>query len=237
MLRRAIMDHQLGLSLNCILLVAMVYTFFPSLRDSVTPFCHLQYALASGLYDRGPRDLWIVCGLVIVFTGIRAATLEYLFAPLAETLGIKKRKARVRFAEQAYMLLYYAIFWTWGVLIFTADTPALDPTSSYGPLNQLLLSLWRDFPRLHLELSLKAYYLGQSAFWVQQIFVLHVEERRKDHYQMLMHHVVTIALLLFSYSYYQTRAGNAILVLMDAVDLVFPVRTTPQQLTKKADHD
>jgi acyl-CoA-dependent ceramide synthase len=72
-------------------------------------------------------------------------------------------------------------------------------------------------------MSLKLYYLSQTAFWVQQIFVINVEERRKDHWQMFTHHIVTIFLLAFSYGYRQMRAGNAILVLMDVVDLIFPV--------------
>jgi len=72
-------------------------------------------------------------------------------------------------------------------------------------------------------MSLKLYYLSQTAFWVQQIFVINVEERRKDHWQMFTHHIVTIFLLAFSYGHRQMRAGNAILVLMDVVDLIFPV--------------
>lgn len=41
---------------------------------------------------------------------------------------------------------------------------------------------------------------------------------------MFTHHIVTVALLVFSYGYRQMRAGNAVLVLMDIVDLIFPVR-------------
>jgi len=66
------------------------------------------------------------------------------------------------------------------------------------------------------------YYLTQMAFWVQQIVVIHLEERRKDHYQMLTHHIITVGLMVGSYGYRQLRVGNAILVLMDIVDLIFP---------------
>jgi acyl-CoA-dependent ceramide synthase len=61
---------------------------------------------------------------------------------------------------------------------------------------------------------------------VQQIFVINIEERRKDHWQMFTHHIVTVFLLVFSYGYRQMRAGNAVLVLMDIVDLIFPVRSS-----------
>ena len=108
-------------------------------------------------------------------------------------------------------------------MVFVQDTPESSATSYLGQINDLLISLWRDYPRLVLGMSLKLYYLSQTAFWVQQIFVINVEERRKDHWQMFTHHIVTIFLLAFSYGYRQMRAGNAILVLMDVVDLIFPV--------------
>lgn len=108
-------------------------------------------------------------------------------------------------------------------MVFIEDTPESTATTFLGKANDLLISLWRDYPRLLLGTSLKLYYLSQTAFWVQQIFVINIEERRKDHWQMFTHHIVTVALLVFSYGYRQMRAGNAVLVLMDVVDLIFPV--------------
>lgn len=70
---------------------------------------------------------------------------------------------------------------------------------------------------------MKGYLLAQWAFWVQQVLVIHIEERRKDHWQMLTHHFITLTLISASYFYHQTRVGNLILVLMDVVDLFLPV--------------
>lgn len=72
--------------------------------------------------------------------------------------------------------------------------------------------------------TMKFYYLAQFAFWLQQIVVVNIEERRKDHWQMFTHHIVTCALILLSFGYNQTRVGNVILVIMDVVDLTLPVR-------------
>jgi acyl-CoA-dependent ceramide synthase len=71
---------------------------------------------------------------------------------------------------------------------------------------------------------MKGYMLGQLSFWVQQLLVINIEERRKDHWQMLAHHLVTIGLIYSSYRYHHTRVGNVILVLMDVVELFLPVR-------------
>lgn len=70
---------------------------------------------------------------------------------------------------------------------------------------------------------MKGYILAQWSFWLQQILVINIEERRKDHWQMFSHHIITTALISSCYSYHYTPAGNYILVIMDVVDLFFPV--------------
>jgi acyl-CoA-dependent ceramide synthase len=83
--------------------------------------------------------------------------------------------------------------------------------------------LWTNWPQRELDGLMKGYILGQWSFWLQQILVINIEDRRKDHWQMLTHHFVTIALISASYAYHQTRVGNLILVLMDVIDLFLPV--------------
>ena len=219
MLRRGIVDHQLGLSLNIVLFVGMSYAFFPSLRSKMSAFFSLSYPVStkSGLYGQGTRDMYLVASFIVFFTGLRAFALDYLLLPLAGWCGIDKKKGKVRFAEQFYIMVYYIIYWAWGVALFVRDTPA-----GVRSLDGVLISLWQGYPILHLDTSMKLYYLSQFAFWIQQIVVLHIEEKRKDHMQMLTHHIITVALLAGSYSDRQTRAGNAVLVCMDVVDFIFP---------------
>lgn len=69
----------------------------------------------------------------------------------------------------------------------------------------------------------KWYYLAQLAFWFQQILVIHIEKRRKDHIQMLTHHIITCTLISITYVYRCTRAANIVLCLMDVADLLLPV--------------
>ena len=230
MLRRGIVEHQLGLSVNLCLLVGLSWLLFPSLRPWMSAFLAPSYKIATshstgqGLYGQGPRDLHLALSFVVIFTAIRAFTLEHVLIPVASLLGIRRQKGRVRFAEQGYLLLYYVIYWTWGLYLFAADTPSSLPASKSGPLTDILVSLWTGFPKLYVDASMKLYYLSQFAFWAQQILVIHLEEKRKDHYQMLTHHFVTVALMSTSYGYRQWRVGNAVLVCMDVVDLIFPVR-------------
>lgn len=86
-----------------------------------------------------------------------------------------------------------------------------------------LRELWTDFPSRSMDGTLKWYYLVQLAFWFQQILAVNIEEKRKDYTQMLTHHIITCALIMMSFAYYQTKVGNVILCIMDIVDIILPV--------------
>lgn len=70
----------------------------------------------------------------------------------------------------------------------------------------------------------KFYTLAQGSYWTQQLIVVNIEARRHDYWQMIVHHFTTISLIASAYVYHQSRVTNLILVLMDAVELLFPVR-------------
>lgn len=101
------MDHQLGLSLNVVLLVGMSWFLFPSLREKLEAGFTLSYKVertgleVQSLYGQGPRDLWLVASLVIVFTGVRAFMLDYVLMPLAGLMGIRKKKGKVRLVHRS----------------------------------------------------------------------------------------------------------------------------------------
>lgn len=71
--------------------------------------------------------------------------------------------------------------------------------------------------------TFKWYYLMQLSFWIQQIIVINIEKPRKDHYQMLTHHVITSTLLIITYVYRFYPCANVILCIMDIVDFLLPV--------------
>jgi acyl-CoA-dependent ceramide synthase len=53
-----------------------------------------------------------------VFTGLRAAVMDYALTPFAKMRGIKTQKDTTRFAEQAWLLVYYSVFWTLGMVCY-----------------------------------------------------------------------------------------------------------------------
>jgi acyl-CoA-dependent ceramide synthase len=78
---------------------------------------------------------------------------------------------------------------------------------------------WIGYPNHKLSSSFKTYYLVQLAFWIQQLFVVHIEKPRKDYAQYVVHHLVTCTLIISSYLTNFTRIGHAVLVTMDVADI------------------
>ncbi|KAL0258251.1 Sphingosine N-acyltransferase lag1 [Diplodia seriata] len=205
------------ISVNLLLLLALTHACFPRARTTTRKFFELSYYdAATGKYTHGWDDFPFVFFGIVVFTALRAATMDFVLKPLARLGGIQKKKATVRFAEQGWLLVYCSISWTLGMYI--------NYNSPYW-LN--LFEMWNHWPIRQITGLMKGYYLLQFAFWLQQILVINMEERRKDHWQMFTHHIITTALVSMSYSYYHTRVGNVILCLMDVVDIFLAVSGSP----------
>lgn len=86
-----------------------------------------------------------------------------------------------------------------------------------------LKNLWATWPNRELSGLFKFYVLTQLGFWFQQVFVINIEERRKDHWQMLSHHFITIVLIVASYRYHFNLIGNAVFILFDMGDILLSV--------------
>ena len=125
-------------------------------------------------------------------------------------------RTATRFAEQAWSVSYYSISFSIGLYI-ALNSPC------WGDLREL----WAEYPQIESDGFFKGYYLVEMAFWLQQVFVLNIEARRKDFWQMLCHHIVTCTLIFMSYTYNVTRVGNAILCTMDFSDILLSVLPNP----------
>ncbi|PYH46374.1 TLC domain-containing protein [Aspergillus saccharolyticus JOP 1030-1] len=208
-----LLDHQIEISFNLIVLIILIHLFVPRARQHTSKFfAPSQYNPTTEQYAIGDGDLYFLSVYVVLFTGFRAGVMKHVLAPLATRWGISKQKDITRFSEQAWLLCYYSVFWTLGLYIYS--------TSKYF-LN--LREMFTDWPTRDLPGLTKVYILGQWAFWLQQILVINIEARRKDHWQMLAHHLVTVVLIATSYALHLTRVANLVLILMDVVDIFFPL--------------
>lgn len=106
-----------GLSFNLIALLFLAHAFIPKARVFSHKFFHLCYHNnETGQYGVGPDDGYVIAFCIVLFTGLRAWTMEYVLAPIAKLQGITKRKDMTRFSEQAWLLVYYCVFWPLGMV-------------------------------------------------------------------------------------------------------------------------
>ena len=107
------------IALAFIPLMALVILHFsyPELKHHTRKFFRLSYHdPILDKYAVGADDTFIVIHWIFLLTGLRAATMTYVLIPFARWAGVKKRKARVRFAEQAWLFLYDASMFSLGMV-------------------------------------------------------------------------------------------------------------------------
>jgi len=113
-----IVEHQIGLAVNLLLLLFMTHICFPRARPHTRKFFTLSYYNPlSSKYTLGQDDLCMVTFWIVTLTGLRAAVMDYVLAPIAQASGIKKQKERVRFAEQAWIFIYGTVIFSLGLLV------------------------------------------------------------------------------------------------------------------------
>lgn len=197
------------------MLIMLYLTHFtsknPEIINITSKFMHLQYGSdvkGTTVYDIGKDDSYVVIHGIVAFTFLRSFLMKYIFAPFSSYMFKMGSKAKTRYAEQSWAFLYPTASFFYGMYLYYHS-------SYWGNLD----NVYMGWPHNKMSFEFKLYYLLQIAFWIQLIFVLNVEERRKDHYQMFSHHIITTLLCVGSYRYYYTRIGNLILVIMDSGDI------------------
>jgi very-long-chain ceramide synthase len=166
-------------------------------------------------YQKGWFDLLFIAYYVVFWSFIRQSLTIYVFKPFARYAGIRKERKRDRFAEQAYAVVYFGVMGAWGYRIM-----GQLPTWWYRTE-----AFWIDYPHWDMKPELKRYYLMQMAYWIQQfiVLVLGLERPRKDYYVLVIHHIVTIWLVGWSYLINLTLIGNAVYMSMDIPDTFLAV--------------
>ncbi|KAF6762664.1 longevity-assurance protein [Ephemerocybe angulata] len=123
------------------------------------------------------------------------------------------QRSVMRFAEQGWPFVYYTFASAYGLYVHQNL-----PHTIFN-----LKPLWISYPHIALAGPVKFYYLLQTANYIHQVLVLNAEARRKDHWQMMTHHAITVFLLFLSYYTNFTRVGCFIMLLMDWCDIFLPM--------------
>ncbi|GAA6009318.1 hypothetical protein JCM11491_004271 [Sporobolomyces phaffii] len=162
-------------------------------------------------YGKGVYDLTFLGFYIIVFSFLRQSITEYLIRPLAKKLGLKTESKQARFMEQAYAVVYFSASGAFGLYVMSKQ-----PTWWYKTEH-----MWLEYPHWRMSGLLKSYYLLQFSYWCQQmiILVLGLEKPRSDFKELVIHHIVTLWLVGWSYLINLTMIGTMIFVSMDLPDI------------------
>ncbi|KAJ2803504.1 Sphingosine N-acyltransferase lag1 [Coemansia furcata] len=206
--------HELQLSL---FLLALVHSCYWAGYSWPSLWIRMQHKSTSAghaeeepRYVRGMHDVKFVFYWIIQIIAARSILLHHVLPAIPRCLGIGNARKERRFCEMAWSMLYILTSWCIGFRVWQTSPYFMSTNNLYS-----------NYPDDHVIMpyGLKWFYLVQTAFWLSNIYTIHVEERRKDHTEMLAHHVVTIALVLSSYAFHFTRFGHVFMLVMDFPDI------------------
>jgi hypothetical protein len=216
-----------------LLILLAAYYISPGEHNPLYPALHLSYAnpalhertntLPAHIgnptqYGKGKKDFAFVAFYTIVFTFTREFCMQRLIRPLAIRAGIKSRGKQSRFMEQAYTAMYFAVFGPFGLWVMSRTPVWYFNTTG----------MYEGFPHRAHESYFKTYYLLQAAYWAQQaiVLMLQLEKPRKDFKELVLHHIITLALIGLSYRFHFTYMGIAVYITHDISDFFLAVSCT-----------
>ncbi|KAF8591529.1 longevity assurance proteins LAG1/LAC1 [Ramaria rubella] len=162
-------------------------------------------------YQKGYLDILFVLFYVIVWSFVRQSMTLYIFHPIARHVGIKRSSKLDRFGEQGYAITYFSLMSIIGLIVMSQTNTWWYKTENF----------WLEYPFWQMKPLMKSYYLLHSAYWLQQLLVLalRLEKPRKDFAELVVHHIVTLWLIGWSYTINFTPIGNAVFLSMDVSDV------------------
>ncbi|KAK2798323.1 hypothetical protein FQN50_008879 [Emmonsiellopsis sp. PD_5] len=170
------------------------------------------------LYGKGKNDLAFVAFYMVVLSFTREFLMQRVIRPWARYCGIKGKGKTSRFMEQVYTAIYFGIFGPYGLYVMSRTDIWYFNTTA----------MFEGFPHKVHTADFKAYYLLEASYWAQQaiVLLLQLEKPRKDFKELVMHHIITLALIGLSYRFHFTYIGLAVYITHDVSDFFIATSKT-----------
>ncbi|CAL9730737.1 ceramide synthase Lac1p [Monosporozyma unispora] len=206
-----------------LLIISTIYAlYFSSNKQTPTNPLHMFVAISyqigdTDMYGKGIKDLCFVFFYMIFFTFLRDFIMDVFIRPFALRVADTKHKQK-RIMEQTFYIIYYGISGPFGLYIMYGTDLWLFKTKT----------MYATYPDFNNPYLYKIFYLGQAAFWTQQacVLALQLEKPRKDYYELIFHHIVTLLLIWLSYVFHFSKMGLAIFITMDISDCLLALSKT-----------
>jgi len=172
--------------------------------------------LGLDMTGREPREFTQAVMWGVVLCICRYISTKYIFSSIGTKLIVsKKGKAQKvsKFATCAFKTLcFFGLVWfEWSVLNEQDFTPRL--LFGAGKTKNLWTSERPPRPLVAMFMASLGYHLHSTVYHV--FFV----ERRSDYHQMVLHHVITLWLMILSYMEGHIRGGSIIVLINDVPDI------------------
>ncbi|XP_029987979.1 ceramide synthase 1 [Sphaeramia orbicularis] len=146
-----------------------------------------------------------------LWTQMRRGLTESLFKPLAQWCRLLPKDA-AKMPESAWKLVFYTMSWSYStyLLFFSSYSFFQDPPSVFYN--------WKSGMTVPADIAIA--YLIQGSFYGHSIYAtVYMDAWRKDSAVMVVHHIITLALISFSYAFRYHNVGILVLFLHDINDI------------------
>ncbi|XP_044055852.1 ceramide synthase 1 isoform X2 [Siniperca chuatsi] len=153
--------------------------------------------------------LFFFCAFL--WTQIRRGLTESLFQPLAQWCRLPPKDA-AKMPESVWKLVFYTMSWSYTtyLLFFSSYSFFHDPPSVFYN--------WKSGMSVPTDIAIA--YLIQGSFYGHSIYAtVYMDAWRKDSAVMVVHHIITLALISFSYAFRYHNVGILVLFLHDINDI------------------
>jgi len=145
----------------------------------------------------------------LFFLTLRLTIYNFIVKKLAQWGGIENPKTKSKFTESIFKILFYLPAWLWSAKIGLSNEWI-----------QHTKNCWRGYPYQLVTGELALFYEMEFGFYLFLVFGhTLLDARRKDFYQMLAHHVVTLLLISVSWYLKYHRMGSVVFFCMDLCDV------------------
>eukprot|EP00968_Pinguiococcus_pyrenoidosus_P013635 scaffold1237_cov243-Pinguiococcus_pyrenoidosus.AAC.19 len=153
--------------------------------------------------------VYYTAALLVLNWSLRLAMVQPLLR-LAMTAYHGRSPSQVKLEKMAQSVmeaLFYGGSFVVGVAVVSSEPWVFTPQE------------WFQDGRLLNRRVLSWYYVTYASRYLQGLVSVMLEHRRKDFFEMVLHHVVTLLLIYLSFAYDEMRIGAVIMVLFDPADV------------------
>lgn len=156
-------------------------------------------------------DIFLCVALGVVFTILRYLLNIAVFKPFFSWCRVPE-KEQTKSPESAFKCLYYTVVYSYTCyLLFNGKYNFFqDPANC-----------WKGWYKgMPIEQDIYVLYVIQAGFYLHAVYAtVFMDQWRQDFILMILHHVVTIALIAFSFAVRYHRIGILVLFLHDVCDV------------------